>query len=918
MKYKNLYITSRVSSPANENPFTSYVSNDINENKRKASKLGEGYIVNFGGGFTEVTTKFRSHKSSLAKKHIASSSSKYRVQRGPPKMLKRILKHLGKRKQVLTSFWMEHTVEKWKQTLLYLVFKAWVYVVQVGSKKEGRFIEMIKNMRGHTTKQWFERWVTFYQERQKVKIKKDKIQTAIDLKLNFKMLELKSAEATSINNTLGQDIKYLKMDVEHLKHDLEQAKTESMRLRRSNAEISKKLEVLNIMVSSEESSTPIFLQGCKSSVISFATNIGPQICCKLRSVTKILSYLLKRWKSSDSWKNPLLLAPYLLKNDELNDNSKNQFEISHSLRHIEEIEDKINNTNCRMLSMAWMEFHYHQQEKKYIIKKKKRPIVMPEDLVDGYIWSVILDSIVEDGIAEKRGIRRQLWKIKRQRERTNELLSTFKKLGIYAATTLNSYVKFRDGTPSEHYAVLTEVMRKYPALKPTKLNATLLIEDCIVARKSLKQIDMLKDELKKTIAGANNVDFANITSKAEADAIYESLHCRIVPFEKLIKTQLKKIEEIEQNSLNLLISWPRWTNMWKSIVLDCSIYSKRALKYAEDAATAGSKVMNKRDQDENNNDIRDLSHQKDNNTILAAYSNVSLPSLQVIYNALAFTSDNFVEIKSIIRLQSSKIHKVFQFYTTASCSNANPKIQSTSQHIDDSKSKNMTYLQWWWMAVDFGFIKCLQGQTLEEIYSKSITNDNGKQKKSIEDEAISIFSTCSKAQFSLALIRLCSIMYTDQHPCDSFPSFMEAYINEDVLETSSDNLNYSDIRSFISTNSVLKVIEEFESEIIANFQKYATIDVNNVYKMDIEELLLFLNMFDFLNYRVHEKKIRRIFREITGSISKCTQPINEGITYIQFLLLLIIMFLVDEPNPFKSRHASLKAWVIQKFKVKTI
>ena len=82
--------------------------------------------------------------------------------------------------------------EKWKHTLLYLVFKAWVYVVQVKSKEEGRFIEMIKNMRGHTTKQWFERWVLFYQEQQKKKIKKNKEQAAIEQKLNLKKLELKS------------------------------------------------------------------------------------------------------------------------------------------------------------------------------------------------------------------------------------------------------------------------------------------------------------------------------------------------------------------------------------------------------------------------------------------------------------------------------------------------------------------------------------------------------------------------------------------------------------------------------------------------------------------------------------------------------------------------------------------------------
>merc|ERR1711991_731266 len=113
-----------------------------------------------------------------------------------------------------------------------------------------------------------------------------------------------------------------------------------------------------------------------------------------------------------------------------------------------------------------MEYHYHQQEGIQIIKKKTKPISIPEDVVVGYIWSVFFDAIVEDDIAEERGIRRQVWKIKRQRDRTNALLSNFKKLGIYAATTLNSYVKFRDGTPSAHYAILTEVMRKYPAIKP--------------------------------------------------------------------------------------------------------------------------------------------------------------------------------------------------------------------------------------------------------------------------------------------------------------------------------------------------------------------------------------------------------------------------------------------------------------------
>ena len=70
-------------------------------------------MLNFGGGFSSVSTKEKSSRQQLVKqKQISSTSSKYHVQRGPPKALRRILRHLGKRKQVLSSFWLEHTVEK--------------------------------------------------------------------------------------------------------------------------------------------------------------------------------------------------------------------------------------------------------------------------------------------------------------------------------------------------------------------------------------------------------------------------------------------------------------------------------------------------------------------------------------------------------------------------------------------------------------------------------------------------------------------------------------------------------------------------------------------------------------------------------------------------------------------------------------
>ena len=918
MKYKVVSESAQETPIDNQdNPFISYTSTDINETKRKANKLGSAYFLNFGGGYSKISTlDAPQNGSSLKHKGHMHGSSKYRVQRGPPKMLKRILKHLGKRKQVLTSFWMEHTVEKWKHTLLYLVFKAWVYVVQVKSKEEGRFIEMIKNMRGHTTKQWFERWVLFYQEQQKKKIKKNKEQAAIEQKLNLKMLELKSAEATSINNTLGQDIKYLKSDVENLTSDLESSNFENVQLRRTNAEISEKLEALNNMVSSEESSTPILLQGCKSSVISFVTNIEPQLQGKLRTVSIILSYLLKKWKKPavSAWSNPLLLTPYLLQDNQIdeillhNNNNNN----NNSLTNMSKLETAMKKINCRAISMSWMEYHYHQQERKEFIKKKKRPIVMPDDVIDGYVWSVIIDSIIEDEMVETRGIKRKVWKMKRQRERVNVLISNFKKLGIYSATTLNSYVKFRDGTPSEHYAILAEVMRKYPGIKTNETDATSLMEDCTIARKSLKQIILLKEDLESAIANANALDFTNITNKAQVDSVYESLYCRIGPFEKQLKNEVQKVEEIEQSALKLLFSWPRWTNMWKSIVLDCSIYSKRALKYAEEAAT--NKTMEAKESKDGNNDgLSQIGNQKESDNILSPYSKISLQWLKALSPSLSFTEDDFIEIKNIIRLLSPSIHKMFQIYTGHLRDNLKNEKKTKSEQAASAEEETISYIQWWWMTRDFGLAKRFQGRLIEDIYSKSIIGDVDGSKTNMQNETVSIFSSCTKAQFTLSLIRMCSIIYTDQHPCDSLTHFVETYV-EDI--ESNNVKNNSDIRQFSSQETVLNTIEEFELEIITFYQKYASVDVGKgIYAMDIEELIFFLKTLRFLNYRVHEKKIRQIFRELTGSISDCTQPMNEAITYIQFLLLLIVVFLIDEPNPFEERHVSFKKWIISKFKI---
>ena len=117
MKYKVVSESAQETPIDNQdNPFISYTSNDINETKRKANKLGSAYFLNFGGGYSKISTLDAPQNGSSLKHKGHMHGSEISCTTWTTKDVETILKHLGKRKQVLTSFWMEHTVEKWKHT----------------------------------------------------------------------------------------------------------------------------------------------------------------------------------------------------------------------------------------------------------------------------------------------------------------------------------------------------------------------------------------------------------------------------------------------------------------------------------------------------------------------------------------------------------------------------------------------------------------------------------------------------------------------------------------------------------------------------------------------------------------------------------------------------------------------------------
>ena len=66
MKYERI-VSSASDTEMVENPFRSFVNTNISDVKQKATRLSDNYMLNFGGGFSSMSTKEKSSRQQLVK-----------------------------------------------------------------------------------------------------------------------------------------------------------------------------------------------------------------------------------------------------------------------------------------------------------------------------------------------------------------------------------------------------------------------------------------------------------------------------------------------------------------------------------------------------------------------------------------------------------------------------------------------------------------------------------------------------------------------------------------------------------------------------------------------------------------------------------------------------------------------------------
>jgi hypothetical protein len=214
--------------------FTPRPEESVEESLR--SKMRD-FVLQAGGGWASVDLR-RIHEGPalVPEGVIAVGKRRHVIQRGPPKAIARILHRLNRKRTIISRYFANQTVNKWKMTLLYMVFKAWAGITRNRNKSVQGMLAFIARARGRGARFWFEKWVHSHVTRRFENLKIAENKFNLEYRIKLLDVETKAMEAEQVNGLVAKDLRQTKETIESQLIDLE-------RLMISKTELESKLEV---------------------------------------------------------------------------------------------------------------------------------------------------------------------------------------------------------------------------------------------------------------------------------------------------------------------------------------------------------------------------------------------------------------------------------------------------------------------------------------------------------------------------------------------------------------------------------------------------------------------------------------------------------------------------------------------------
>jgi hypothetical protein len=255
------------------------------------------FVLQAGGGFASVDLRKIHQGPALVPEGVITIGKRPHVlQKGPPKALAKILHRLNRRRSLITRFFADRTLNRWKVSLLYILFRAWANVTASRPKTIGGMLKFINRARGRGVRFWFNRWHMTHNKRCRDNIRLRELKLLNEHRLRLLEIETNSMEAQQVNGLVAQDLQEKSEAVAQQAKDIRHLENNTKILENELEAAKKRLAKLDNLLSNPS----LFIPERTSATLSEWEKISsPAGIATLKSIKAILTGLSRRpWQDT--------------------------------------------------------------------------------------------------------------------------------------------------------------------------------------------------------------------------------------------------------------------------------------------------------------------------------------------------------------------------------------------------------------------------------------------------------------------------------------------------------------------------------------------------------------------------------------------------------------------------------------------
>ena len=255
------------------------------------------FVLKTGGGFASVDLR-KIHQGPALVPHgiITVGKRSHVIQKGPPKLLANILHRLNRKRSLITRYFADQTVNRWKVSLLYLLFRGWANVTTSRPKSIGGMLQFINRARGRGVRFWFNKWHQTHNRRCRDNLRLRELKLLNEHRLRLLEIETNSMEAQQVNGLVASDLIEQTEVVAKQQQDLQHLEQRSQKLADELERVKKRLAKLDSLLASPS----MFVPERTSAALSEWDTSSRQTDYKtLSKITVILNGLTRRpWQDA--------------------------------------------------------------------------------------------------------------------------------------------------------------------------------------------------------------------------------------------------------------------------------------------------------------------------------------------------------------------------------------------------------------------------------------------------------------------------------------------------------------------------------------------------------------------------------------------------------------------------------------------